>query len=496
MAKTAAATVLDIAELSFSDLALLQSPETPADDSRRRRVLDTVATELGRGGSGLLAIAEVPRVGALRRRLLPLSRRLALMDYPTRSQILKVTHFIPFHVLFLDLETAKCALICFCGFFQNHGLASDVPLKKPDRSVSSFAKLLRHSGKLSLLELVNNTHSINHGFVCLEKIYDSDGSDESNCDDDMVNLGELVNELGLYMMELGILIARACDIVIGGGQLEQSITDFGTAKARLIHYHSELDNIIIREKENSTKKRLLKKVAVKPYQLVSQRRSRSLCSCCIKSEDMTPVVAIKDNSSRDTSVQGQASEIPRLNLWQGWHYDFGILTVLTAPLFLSASEGEKCLINQEYHHSNGHTHLQLCNGRKIFSVRCSPESFIVQVGEAADILSSGKLNSTLHSVSRPLSFTDISRETFVVFLQPSWDKTLSCSSYCLDTEEQSSHNIETSTAGSCDEDVRMQEILEKIPPLSSRLREGMTFAEFSQQTTKQYYGGGGIQQNN
>ncbi|CAL5090812.1 unnamed protein product [Urochloa decumbens] len=189
MANTAAATVLDIAELSFSDLALLQSTETPAFDSRRRRVLDTVATELGRGGSGLLAIAEVPRVGALRRRLLPLSRRLALMDYPTRSQILK-----------------------------NHGLGSDVPLKKLDRSVSSFAKLVRHSGKLSLLELVNNTHSINHGFVCLEKIHYSDGSDESNCDDDMVNLGELVNELGLYMMELGILIAQACDIVIGGGR--------------------------------------------------------------------------------------------------------------------------------------------------------------------------------------------------------------------------------------------------------------------------------------
>ena len=143
----------------------------------------------------------------------------------------------------------------------------------------------------------------------------------------------------------------------------------------------------------------------------------------------------------------------------------------------------------------------LCNGRKIFSVKCSPESFIVQVGEAADILSSGKLKSTLHSVSRPTSFTDISRETFVVFLQPSWDKTLSYPDYCLDTEEQSSHNNETSiisngSAGSCAEDVHMQNIMEKIPPLSSRLREGMTFAEFSRQTTKQYYGGGGIQQNN
>lgn len=380
-----------------------------------------------------------------------------------------------------------------------------MPLKKLDRSVSSFTKLLRHSGELTLveLELVNNTESISNGFVCLEEIHNFDGSEEANGgDDDMENLGELVKELGLYMIELGILIARACDIVIGGGRLEQSITDFGTAKARLIHYHSELDNIIIREKENSKKKKScsLKKVAVKPYQLGSQR-SGSLCPCCIKSEEGAPKMAIVDNNDpRDTSVQGQADEISLLNLWQEWHYDFGILTVLTAPLFLSGSEGEKCLVNQEYHHPNGHTHLQLCNGRKIFSVRCSPDSFIVQVGEAADILSRGKLKSALHSVSRPLSSADISRETFVVFLQPSWDKTLSYSCFSLDTdEEQSSHNNETSitsnrSTGSCDEDVCMQEIMEKIPPLSSRLREGMTFAEFSRQTTKQYYGG--IKQSN
>ncbi|OEL37086.1 hypothetical protein BAE44_0001895 [Dichanthelium oligosanthes] len=475
MAKTAAAatTILDIAELPFADLLLLHSPETPSDDPRRRRVLDAVATELGRGGSGLLAIAGVPRVAALRRRLLPLSRRLALMDHPTRSQILK-----------------------------KHGLGSDVPLKKLDRSVSSFSQLLRHSGELALLELVTTESINNNGFVSLGKIQDFYGSEEGNGDDDMENLGELVKELGLYMMELGILIARACDIVIDGGQLEQSITDFGTAKARLIHYHSELDNIIIREKENrANRKCSAKKGAVKPYQLGSQRRSGSLCPCGTKSEDGTPLMTIKENDSKDTSVQDHAAEISLSNLWQEWHYDYGILTVLTAPLFLRASEGEKCLSNQEHHNPDGHTHLQLCNGRNIFSVRCSPESFIVQVGEAADILSRGKLKSTLHAVSRPLSSTDISRETFVVFLQPSWEKTLSYSGYSLDIEEQSSHNNKTSivnngSAGSCDEDVRMQEILKKIPPLSSRLREGMSFAEFSRQTTKQYYGGGGVQQNN
>ncbi|XP_066335099.1 uncharacterized protein [Miscanthus floridulus] len=361
----AAATTLDIAELPFSDLVVLLSPETPADDGRFRRVVDAVATELGRGGSGLLAIAGVPRVGALRRRLLPLARRLALMDHPIRSQLLK-----------------------------KHGLGSDVPLKKLNRSVSSFAQLLRHSGELTLLESVNN----NNGFNSSDKIQDCNQSVDANGDDDMENLGGLVKELGLYMMELGILVARACDIAIGRGQLEQSITDFGTAKARLIHYHSELDNNVIRD--NSTKRKgSVSKVAVKPYQSCSERRSESLCPCCIKSEDGTTVMSIKENDSKDASIQGQAAaEISLLNLWQEWHYDYGILTVLTAPLFLSASEDENSLVNLECHPPDGHTHLQLCNGRKIFSVRCSPENFIVQVGEAADILSQGKLKSTLHAM--------------------------------------------------------------------------------------------------
>jgi hypothetical protein len=342
---------------------------------------------------------------------------------------------------------------------------------------------------------VNN----NNGFNSSDKIQDCNQFEEANGDDDMESLGDLVRELGLYMMELGILVARACDIVIGRGQLEQSITDFGTAKARLIHYHYELDNIVIRDK-STKRKGSVNKVAVKPYQSCSGRRSGSLCSCCIESEDGTTVMSIKENDSTDASIQGQTAEISLLNLWQEWHYDYGILTVLTAPLFLRASEDENSLVNLECHPPDGHTHLQLCNGRKIFSVRCSPENFIVQVGEAADILSQGKLKSTLHAVSRPLSSTDISRETFVVFLQPSWDKTLAYPGYSLDEGEsilsKEISAIRDGSAGSGDEDAFMQGILKKIPPLSSRLKEEMTFAEFSRQTTKQYYGGSGTQQNN
>ncbi|KAM0877748.1 hypothetical protein ACQ4PT_035307 [Festuca glaucescens] len=475
MVETVPATPLDIDEIPFSDLLLLPSPEAPAtadDDGRRRRLLSTVWAALGRGGTGLLAVAGVPRAAALRRRLLPLARRLALMEHASRAHLLK-----------------------------KHGVGSDVPLKKPDRSVSSFAQLLkRDSGKkFHLSEWI--TESIDtwpgspvgvHGFG------------EHKGDDDIENLGELFKELGLCMMEIGILVARACDIVIGGNQLEQSITDFGSAKARLIHYHSELDSRIIKQSSTDTRRR---RNSVSNAAAAVTPVSDHINTPCYQrpgSEDGSRTRlehgAAGENDSKDVMVQGQSTTVSLGNLWQEWHYDYGVLTVLTAPLFLRSALRQECAVSEECSFPDGQTHLQLFNKRRMFLVRCSQESFIVQIGEAADILSGGKLRSTLHAVSRPLGLPNISRETFVVFLQPSWDKTLPCSGYPSADEDDSSDHLESASrsdgpAGSCSKHILMQDILKKIPPLSSRLKEGMTFAEFSRQTTKQYYGGGGIQQN-
>uniref|UniRef100_N1R537 Isopenicillin N synthase-like Fe(2+) 2OG dioxygenase domain-containing protein n=1 Tax=Aegilops tauschii TaxID=37682 RepID=N1R537_AEGTA len=449
MAETAPATALDIDEIPFADLLLLLlSPEAAAagDDSdtdgRRRRLLATVWAALGPGGAGLLAVAGPP-------------------------------------------SAAK------------HGLGSDVPLKKPDRSVSSLAQLLRYdSGKLHSSEFMREATGdteIRPG--CPEEVLegadgfgehngDDDDDDDDDDDHDIENLGELFKELGLCMMELGILVARACDIVIGGNQLEQSITDFGSAKARLIHYHSELDNRIIKER-SSTKRRSLANNAAAAARRLSDHMDTGQMS---GSEDGSCIKSAEENSL-----------ISLVNLWQEWHYDYGVLTVLTAPLFLRSALGQECPASEECSLPDGHSHLQLFNKRRIFSVRCSQESFIVQVGEAAGILSGGKLRSTLHAVSRPLGLPNISRETFVVFLQPSWDKTLPFLGYSSADEDDSSDHMELAfrgdgPAGSCSEHILMQGILKKIPPLSSRLKEGMTFAEFSRQTTKRYYGGGGIQQ--
>ncbi|CAN1232966.1 hypothetical protein LINPERPRIM_LOCUS3753 [Linum perenne] len=124
-------------------------------------------------------------------------------------------------------------------------------------------------------------------------------------------------------------------------------------------------------------------------------------------------------------------------------------------------------------------------------VRTSPGSFIVQVGESADILSKGKLRSTLHCVSRPQKMELLSRETFAVFLQPAWSKTFSLSGHkivqqsCNDGNGLLGHGSKSSK----------EDVYKLVPTLSSRLKEGMTFAEFARETTKQYYGGSGLQSN-
>ncbi|KAM0877743.1 hypothetical protein ACQ4PT_035304 [Festuca glaucescens] len=508
MAETVPATPLDIDEIPFSDLLLLLSPEAAATagnadvDGRRRHLLSTVWAALGRGGTGLLAVAGVPRAIDLRRRLLPLARRLALMNHASRTHLLK--QFAPPQLIWIFFDRRA---------LQKHGVGSDVPLKKPDRSVSSFAQLLRQhdsgTNKFHSLKSVmcDTAGSINGRTGCPEvKPAGADGFGEHTCDDDIENLGELFKELGLCMMEIGILVARACDIVIGGNQLEHSITDFGSAKARLIHYHSELDNRII--KENSANRRNFVNNAAAAVTPVSdhidmscyQRPGPGYGSRMTREDGQAVVMSGEEKEGRDIAVQGQSSNISLVNLWQEWHYDYGLLTVLTAPLFLRSALGQECPVSEECSLPDGHTHLQLFNKRRIFSVRCSQESFIVQIGEAADILSGGKLRSTLHAVSRPLGLPNISRETFVVFVQPSWDKTLPSSGYSSADEDDSSDHLESTSgsdgsAGSCSEHILMQDILMKIPPLSSRLKEGMTFADFSRQTTKQYYGGGGIQQN-
>jgi len=180
------------------------------------------------------------------------------------------------------------------------------------------------------------------------------------------------------------------------------------------------------------------------------------------------------------------------DLWQKWHYDYGTFTVLTNPMFIrpkcdqTEDTEDSCVKSRgsESPSPSGHTYLQILHPNKnsICIIKAPPESFILQVGESADILSKRNLQSTLHSVLRPINLKDLSRETFVVFLHPAWSRVFDISDYPM---EQYEKNSRTARDG----------IRKIIPPLSSRLKSGMTFAEFSRETTRQYYGGNGLQSN-
>lgn len=275
------------------------------------------------------------------------------------------------------------------------------------------------------------------------------------------DLGFAFRELGFCMMELGVCLARVCDKQIGGCELEQSLLQCRTAKGRLIHYHSVTDNVAIKEAVNRKRS--------------SRGSNVNLREICRFGDD------VDDGNSK---------------LWQQWHYDYGIFTVLTTPMFMLSNGSD----DQECDSPSGHTYLQVFHPEmnSVLKVRASRGSFIVQVGESADVLSRGRLRATLHSVGRPAKMENLSRETFVVFLQPAWSKTFSLTDYHVEVEpsrlvDQGSDSCNEETCGARHELTR--KILETVPPLSSRLRDGMTFAEFSKETTKQYYGGSGLQPN-
>ncbi|CAA7030448.1 unnamed protein product [Microthlaspi erraticum] len=390
--------ILEPFELSLSDLRLFSRFHSSSrrDRSRCQWISRNVMEALGPTGPGLLCITGVLGSALLRRQLLPMARKLALLDPDKRIRLLK-----------------------------EHRLGSDVPLKNPERHVSSFAMQL------------------NHESTCKSKL---DLQEEE--DGDFRNLGVAFKELGCYMRDLGLSIARVCDREIGGGSLEESLLESCTAKARLIHYHSAADQCLLREAE---------------------RRNRS--------------------GKRASSKKGaeHRNGAAHFNLWQQWHYDYGIFTLLTDPMFLSSySYQDSTLVTN-------HSYLRIYHpsNNTFYMVKTPQDSFIVQIGECADILSKGMLRSTLHCVCRPKKLEHLSRETFVVFLQPKWSQTFSVSEYTM--EHLRSDCLQRQIPDT--DEVTKVDIQKIVPPLSSRLRDGMTFADFSRETTKQYYGGSGLQSN-
>lgn len=405
-------------------------------------IIKSVMENLGPEGPGLVAITGVPEVSILRPTLLPLAPKLALLNNEHRKRLLK-----------------------------EHNLGSDVPLKNPNRNVSSFSMQLKYEQCFERSD-------------CQVDDVEFDNQDDEEVDrDEFKNLGCTFKELGYCMMDLGLRLAQICDKAIGGQELQHSLLESGTAKGRLIHYHSAVDNDIVREAAKRN----------------GQSKARNG-----KANKNEP------SSLKQRGIESSKDQSNDYGLWQQWHYDYGIFTLLTVPMFLLSSHQEApAAVNNdspvssehEFPSPSGHTYLHIFDPKKnqVFMVKAPSESLILQVGEAADILSKGKLRATLHCVCRPPKFENLSRETFVVFLQPSWSKQFSFLDYPLERLGLSGKQCGVCSKGT--EQSRQvpeelnHEIQKIVPPLLSRLKDGMTFAEFSRETTKQYYGGKGLQSN-
>ncbi|XP_022771145.1 uncharacterized protein LOC111314255 isoform X2 [Durio zibethinus] len=340
--------ILELYEIQYSDLVLLSSSLSSCSHQE-----EMIMENLGPTGPGLLAIANVPDVSLLRRKLLHLSRRLSLHRPEDRKRILR-----------------------------EHKLGSDVPLKNPDRNASSFAMQLKYAHGPESIETKPSHRVDSH--LNLENV--NIGSTSDFQDDGFDDLENMFKALGFCMMELGLCLARICDRAIGGNELEQSLLDSCAAKGRLIHYHSMVDSLVLREdgrRKGSSKKH-------------ANNHARS-----------------EQKLSKGANLDTNGNEVRPCeihpNLWQQWHYDYGIFTVLTDPMFLLSSQQTTANTefpissDQECASPSGHSYLQIFhpNKNKVLMVKSSPESFIVQVGESADILSKGKLRSTLHCVCRP-----------------------------------------------------------------------------------------------
>ncbi|GAV84993.1 hypothetical protein CFOL_v3_28433 [Cephalotus follicularis] len=426
------AEILELYEVPCRDIILLSSSSSSnsrEEIERLETVRETLMERLGPTGPGLISITGVPNSHILRRNLLPLARTLALLDHHQRNPILK-----------------------------EHNLGSDVPLKDPDRNVTSFAMQLKYA---EVLESTQNMigHSVGPSVNLECNHVDVDGVRDLG-DNEFKNLGNVFKELGFCMMEIGLCLARICDKAIGGQELEQSLLESGTAKARLIHYHSALDRLVLREagRKNVFAKRL-------GSNKMDQENS-------VKSEHKQPGGSKLFTNGPEVGLCGIHS-----NLWQQWHYDYGIFTVLTDPMFLLPSYSPEAMAEEQFSLScdqecaspSGDSYLQIFDPskNKIFMVKTSPGSFILQVGEWADILSKGKLCSTLHCVCRPEKLEKLSRETFVVFLQPTWSKTFSVSDYPFEHHKYGGHCFpEKNNLAEKDQNQLTREIRKIVPPLS------------------------------
>ena len=225
-------------------------------------------------------------------------------------------------------------------------------------------------------------------------------------------------------------------------------------------------------------------------------------------------------SSNDPDAEGAGDG--SVGPLQAAHCDFGLFTAISSPLYtLSTSRdtltsrgcegGSSSDVSDAFHRSFPHAGLTLLREGGVPLAVHVPRGFVaIQSGEAAQILSRGRIAAAAHSVVRPqegrLLMLEalggaavekshclfLTRCVFVLFAQPPWSMALA-PTHATDgdggQEGVEGDVLRASVRGGC-------EPLEAlIPPLRTRWDAAAppTFATFAKCTAEAYYGRGGRQ---
>ena len=172
---------------------------------------------------------------------------------------------------------------------------------------------------------------------------------------------------------------------------------------------------------------------------------------------------------------------PSGDLWQPWHLDFGLFTAITPPAYLGRA-GATVAPPQ------GAGLLVAAQGA-VLSCVPPPDCIAVQVGEAAQLLSRGRLSATPHAVRSPLSGLDgdAARAVLVVFCLPPWSTLLPDGEGGAETGTRAAVLAASQRALDC------LPTPDAVPSLSKRWLGGVgataqTFTDFAKLTTAAYYG--------
>lgn len=148
----------------------------------------------------------------------------------------------------------------------------------------------------------------------------------------------------------------------------------------------------------------------------------------------------------------------------GWHLDHGCITTLLSPIYFSNNFNKINNINDK---DGLYIKTQAGDTLKINI----PENCIcIQLGETFQFLSGGLLRATPHCVKGTTN-KEITREQLVVFLDCSFDTILTIPKYSLEYSKI----------------VNTPFLPENIPKLEKRIRNNISYKEFTQKTIDFYY---------